>query len=57
MRTVKLLAVATVVAAGAFWATMLTSPPQSTARGVAGIDTKLLTLDAQPAMGQQSDAF
>ncbi|GJE35789.1 hypothetical protein [Methylobacterium oxalidis] len=33
MRTLVMLAVAFVLATGAFWATMLTVPPQSVARG------------------------
>ena len=57
MRGFRVLGVAIVVAAGAFWATMLTTPPKSEARPPAGINTGLLTLDAKPSMGEQYDAF
>lgn len=57
MRTSKLLIIAFVVATGAFWATMLTNPPQSTAQAGPGLDTRALTLDAAPTMGQHHDAF
>ena len=57
MRGMKLFGVAFVVAAGAFWATVFTTPPKSEARPPAGINTGLLTLDAKPALGEQYDAF
>ena len=57
MRGLKYLAIAFVVAAGAFWTTMLTTPPKSVAGPTAGLDTKQLTLEAHSGMGQQYDAF
>ncbi|MER2268659.1 hypothetical protein [Methylobacterium oxalidis] len=57
MRATSLFAAALVLATGAFWATMLTDPPQSTASVQPRINIQELTIKAHPEGGQQYDAF
>ena len=57
MRVLSLLAAAFVLAAGAFWVTMLTVPPKSEAALSSGINTQELTIKAHPNEGQTYDAF
>jgi hypothetical protein len=57
MRVLSLLAAAFVLAAGAFWVTMLTAPPKSEAALSAGINTQELTIKAHPNEGRPYDAF
>lgn len=57
MRALSLLAAAFVLAAGAFWATILLKPPKSEAAVHASINIQELTLKATPDAGQPSDAF
>lgn len=57
MRTLSLLAAAFVLAAGAFWATILLKPPKSEAAVHASMNIQELTLKATPDAGQPSDAF
>lgn len=57
MRTLGLFAAAFALAAGAFWATMLTTPPKSEAAAQTRIDTRALTLKAHLEVGQPYDAF
>ena len=57
MRALSLLAAAFVLAAGAFWITMLTTPPKSEAALSSGINTQELTIKAHPNEGQPYDAF
>ncbi|GJD50232.1 hypothetical protein OPKNFCMD_2969 [Methylobacterium crusticola] len=56
MRALTLLA-AFAAATGLFWATMLTAPPTSEARAVAGIDVRDLTIQAKLDEGAAYDAF
>ncbi|MER2269262.1 hypothetical protein [Methylobacterium oxalidis] len=57
MRATSLFAAAFVLATGAFWATMLTDPPQTTASVRPQIDIQDMTIKAKPEVGQQYDAF
>ena len=57
MRKLSLLAVALALATGAFWMTMLASPPKSEAAMQMRIDTRDLTLKAHPSEGPPYDAF
>ncbi|MER2266258.1 hypothetical protein [Methylobacterium oxalidis] len=57
MRATSLFAAALVLSTGAFWATMLTDPPQSTASVQPRINIQELTVKAHPVDGQQYDAF
>ncbi|GEP06601.1 hypothetical protein [Methylobacterium oxalidis] len=57
MRATSLFAAALVLATGAFWATMLTDPPHSTASVQPRINIQELTIKAHPEGGQQYDAF
>ncbi len=55
MRTLGLFATAFLLATGAFWLTMLTSPP-TTEAAHAGLDIKALTGKASPPMAAGYDA-
>ena len=57
MRKLGLFAAAFALATGAFWITMLTSPPKLEAAVQTRIDTRDLTLKAHLEDGQPSDAF
>ena len=57
MRVLSLLAAAFVLAAGAFWVTMLTVPPKSEAALSSGINTQELTIKSHPNEGPPYDAF
>jgi uncharacterized protein involved in exopolysaccharide biosynthesis len=57
MRRIGLFAAAFALATGAFWVTMLTSPPKLEAAVQTRIDTRELTLKAHLEDGQPSDAF
>ncbi|WP_336490003.1 hypothetical protein [Methylobacterium nigriterrae] len=57
MRALSLLAAAFVLAAAAFWVTMLTTPPKSDAALRSGINIQELTIKAHPNEGQPYDAF
>ncbi|WP_336491250.1 hypothetical protein [Methylobacterium nigriterrae] len=57
MRTISLSAAAFVLAAGAFWAIMLTEPPQSKAAVHPSLNIQELTLKANPVASQPYDAF
>jgi hypothetical protein len=57
MRKIGLFAAAFALATGAFWVTMLTSPPKLEAAVQTQIDTRELTLKAHLEDGQPSDAF
>jgi len=57
MRALSLSAAAFVLAAGAFWATMLTEPPQSKAAVQPSLNIQELTLKANPVASPPYDAF
>lgn len=57
MRKFSLFVAAFALAAGAFWTTMLTSPPQSEAASVSQIDTRELTLKSHLEVGESYDTF
>lgn len=57
MRKFGLFAAAFALATGAFWVTMLTSPPTLEAAVQTRIDTRELTLKAHLEDGQPADAF
>ena len=57
MRKLGVFAAAFALATGAFWVTMLTSPPKLEAAVQTQIDTRELTLKAHLEDGQPSDAF
>lgn len=50
MRNLGLFATAFLLATGAFWLTMLTSPPTTEAAPHASMDIKALTVKASPPM-------
>ena len=56
-RRLSFFAAAAVVATGAFWATMLTSPPKSEAALPQGIDITRLTSAADPNMQSFDDKY
>ncbi|GJD48603.1 hypothetical protein OPKNFCMD_1326 [Methylobacterium crusticola] len=57
MRKFSLIAAAFALATGAFWMTMLTSPPKSQAKIAAGIDTRELTLKLNLDRGATYDPY
>ncbi|SDA24057.1 hypothetical protein SAMN02799622_03274 [Methylobacterium sp. UNC378MF] len=57
MRKILMLIAAFALATGAFWVTMLTSPPRLEAKVQTRIDTRELTLKVHLEDGQPSDAF
>ena len=57
MRATSLFAAAFVLATGAFWATMLTDPPQSTASVQPRINIQEMTVKANPEGDHHYDAF
>jgi uncharacterized protein involved in exopolysaccharide biosynthesis len=57
MRRLGLFAAAFALATGAFWVTMLTTPPKLEAAVQTRIDTRELTLKVHLEDGQPSDAF
>src|SRR5215204_6476745 len=56
-RRVSFIAAALVVASGAFWATMLTSPPKVEAAFSQGIDITRLSAAADPNMEKFEDRY
>ncbi len=56
-RRVSFFAAALVVAGGAFWATMLTSPPKVEAAFSPGIDITRLSAAADPTMEKFEDRY
>jgi hypothetical protein len=56
MRNLGLFATAFLLATGAFWLTMLTSPPTTEAAPHLSLDTKALTLKANPPVAADCDA-
>lgn len=57
MRKLTLFTAAFALATGAFWLTMLTAPPRSEASAQPRIDTRELTLKANPAPSLPYDPF
>ncbi|MER2265583.1 hypothetical protein [Methylobacterium oxalidis] len=57
MRGITISAAAFVLAAGAFWATMLTYPPASKADHYAPLDIQAMTIKANPGASERYDAF
>ncbi|WP_194075169.1 hypothetical protein [Methylobacterium durans] len=57
MRGIIMFAAAFVLAAGAFWATMLTAPPASKAAHYTPLDIREMTIKANPGAGERHDAF
>lgn len=58
MRKFYLFIVALIVATGAFWATMLTTPPQTEAAQVpAAMDIYDLTIRTSAPLSEPADAF